>query len=141
MGDFAYTVNGTIQASIVVRAEGRIVTLKATSHRIGRGSKLLLHGKLAVATTSPPMLQGPRQPVILLARPDRYHPFHRIAVVTAKPAHRSTNLRNAHSDWQLRVRPGTNKIYIAEANSQPQGGQVWQRLEQAVPGTHRPLVD
>jgi len=39
---------------------------------------------------------------------------------------RSPNPADAHSVWQLRVRPGTNKIYIAQANSQPKGGQVWQ---------------
>ncbi len=126
VGDYPYTVDETAQASLVVTADGRTVTLGTRRHRIDRGSVLTLHGTLAVGTGSPPALQGPRQPVIVLARPDRYHPFHRIAVVTAKP-HRSQNLGNAHSDWQLRVRPGTNKIYIAEANSQPTGGQYWQR--------------
>ena len=46
-------------------------------------------------------------------------------VVTAKP-HRSESPGDAYSVWQLRVRPGRNKIYIAEANSQPKGGQVWE---------------
>jgi hypothetical protein len=126
VGHYAYTVDGTAQASIVVTAEGRIVTLAAKSHRIGRGSELTLHGKLAVATQSPPAFQGPRQPVIVLARPDRYHPFHRIAVVTAKPR-RSKTLTNVHSVWQLRVRPRAHMIYIVEANSQPAGGKYWQR--------------
>jgi len=61
----------------------------------------------------------------VLARPDRHHSFHRIAVVMAQPR-RSPNPADAHSVWQLRVRPGTNKIYIAQASSQPKGGQVWQ---------------
>jgi plastocyanin len=127
VGGYAYTVDGTTQASIVVTAEGRIVTLGARSHRIGRGSELRLHGKLAVTTTGPPAFQGPRQPVIVLARPDRYHPFHRIAVATAKPAHRSTRSASVHSVWHLRVRPRARTIYIVEANSQPAGGQYWQQ--------------
>src|SRR5712675_86824 len=72
VGDYPYTVDGTIQASIVVAADGRTVTLGARSHRIDRGSVLALHGRLAVGTGGPPAFQGPRQPVIVLARPDRY---------------------------------------------------------------------
>jgi hypothetical protein len=126
VGDYAYTVDGTAQASITLAAVGRTVTLGARRHRIDRGSVLTLHGKLAVETGSPPVFQGPRMPVTVLARPDGHHPFHRIAVVTAKPQ-RSRNPGNAHSVWQLRVRPRTRMIYIAEANSQPEGGQYWQR--------------
>jgi hypothetical protein len=37
--------------------------------------------------------------VIVLARPDRYHPFHRIAVVTAKPR-RAARPASAYSVWQ-----------------------------------------
>jgi hypothetical protein len=125
-GDYPYTVDGEIQASLVVAPDWRTVTLGARSHTIHRGSALTLHGKLAVGTGSPPVFQGPRMPVTVLARPDRRHPFHRIAVVTAKP-HRSLSPGNAHSDWRLRVRPGTNKIYIVEANSQPKGGQYWRQ--------------
>jgi hypothetical protein len=123
VGDYPYTVDGTAQASLVVTADGRTVTLGARNHKIGRGSELLLHGKLAAVSVGPPVFQGPRQPVIVLARPDRYHPFHRIAVVTAKPRH-AENLGSAHSVWQLRVRPRAKTIYIAEANTQP---QTWQR--------------
>ena len=126
VGNYPYTVDGTAQASIVVAADWRTVTLQAHSHRIDRGSELTLRGKLAVGTGSPPVFQGPRQPVIVLARPDRYHPFHRIAIVTAKP-HRSQNPADAHSVWKLRVRPRAHTIYIAEANSQPAGGQYWQQ--------------
>jgi hypothetical protein len=126
VGDHSYTVDGTAQASLVVTADGRTVTLAARDHRIGRESELLLHGKLAAWSAGPPVFQGPRQPVIVLARPDRYHPFHRIAVVTAKPR-RAERPASAYSVWQLRVRSRAKTIYIAEANSQPQGGQVWQQ--------------
>jgi hypothetical protein len=126
VGDHAYTVDGTAQGSVVFAAVGRTVTLGARSHRIDRGSVLTLHGRLAVQTGSPPAFQGRRMPVTVLARPDRYHPFHRIAVVTAKPR-RSRNPGNAHSVWRLRVRPRARTIYIVEANSQPAGGEYWQQ--------------
>src|SRR3954465_4379970 len=78
VGDYPYTVDGTIQASLVVVADWRTVTLRARSHRIHRGSVLTLHGKLAVGSGSPPPFEGPRMPVTVLARPDRHHPFYRI---------------------------------------------------------------
>jgi plastocyanin len=128
VGDYPYTVDGTAQASIVVTAEGRTVTLEARRHTIARGSELLLHGELAVAQMSPPALSGPRQPVIVLARPDGRRSFHRIAVVTAKPHRwRGGSFANVHSVWRLRVRPRASTTYVVEANSQPAGGQYWQR--------------
>jgi hypothetical protein len=127
LGAYDYTIDGTTQASIDVVAMGRTVTLGANSHRIDRGATLGLHGRLAIASLgSPPVFDGPRMPVTVLARPDRHHPFHRIAVVAAKP-HHSANPGHVYSVWRLQVHPGANKIYIAEANSQPKGGQYWQR--------------
>lgn len=126
LGNYQYTVDGSIQASIDVVANGRTVTLVAKRHAIDRGSMLTLHGRLAIASPgSPPVFDGPRMPVTVLARPDRHHPFHRIAVVTAKPRH-SQEPNRAYSVWRLHVRPGANKIYIAEANSQPKYGRYWQ---------------
>jgi plastocyanin len=126
VGNYPYTVDGTAQASIVVAADWRSVTLGARSHRITRGSKLMLRGKLAVQTMSPPIFEGPRQPVIVFARPDRHHPFHRIAVVTARP--QPSNQLPAHSVWHLRVRARHSAIYIVEANSQPgQWQQAWSK--------------
>jgi hypothetical protein len=116
IGHFAYTVDGTIQASIDVVAEGRSVTLTARSHTIRQGGSLRLHGELSVPILSPPVQPGP-QPVVVLARPDRHHPFHRIRVVTAI-THRW------HLQWQLRVQPRARTIYIVEANSQT---DFWQR--------------
>ena len=128
VGDYPYTVDGTAQASIVVVADGRTVTLTARSHRIKRGSELMLRGALAVAQLSPPSTQGPRQPVVVLARPDGRGSFHPIAVVTAKPHRwRGGSLANVHSVWRLRVRPRVGTTYIVEARYQPQGGQFWQQ--------------
>jgi hypothetical protein len=125
VGDYAYAIDGTAQGSVDVTPEGRIVTLAARRHKIRRGSELLLHGKLAVAQLSPPSIQGPRQPVVVLACSDRCHVLHR-AVVVAKPR-RSRSLADVHSVWQLRVRPRASTTYIVEANSQPAGGQFWAR--------------
>jgi plastocyanin len=119
VGTFPYVVDGTVQASVVVVAEGRAVYLHAGSHRIERGAGLTLHGELDIPILSPPGPPAP-QPVVVLARRDRYHPFHRIRVVTAT-AH------GWHLQWQLHVRPRTRTIYIAEANFQPSGGQYWDR--------------
>jgi len=89
---------------------------------------LRLHGRLQEESSnwSPPNAGSP-QPIIVLARPDRYHAFHRMAVVRAKVHPRTKNAPFGELLWQLRVRPRAKTIYIAEANSQPQSGQVWQR--------------
>ena len=119
-GQFAYTVDGSTQARIDVVPEGRAVTLTARTHRIAAGAKLRLHGELDVPILSPPAPPAP-QPVVVLARHDRDHPFHRIRVVSART-------HGWHLNWQLAVRPRARTSYIVEANSQPAGGgQYWQR--------------
>lgn len=119
-GQYAYTVDGTVQASIVVVAEPRSVTLVARSHRIGKGALLKLHGALTVPALSPPVFGPMTDHVIVLARHDRYHPFRRFRTVVARG-------RNYRLFWQLRVRPRLKTIYIAEANSEPGGGEYWAR--------------
>jgi hypothetical protein len=119
LGQYGYTVDGTVQASIVVVAEGRSVTLTAKRHAIRRRARLRLHGELTIPILSPPAPPAP-QPVIVYARNDRHHAFRRIRVVTAKT--HGWTLR-----WQLHVRPGSRRTYIVEANSQPKGGPYWQR--------------
>ena len=121
VGEYPYTVDGTAQASIVVVPEGRTVTLAAKSDRVARTGPLTLHGQLVVPILSPPATPAP-QPVIVLTRHDRYHAFHRIAVVTARAKPRGWVLL-----WHLRVRPRARTIYIAEADSQPPEGQFWVR--------------
>jgi hypothetical protein len=123
VGDYAYTVDGTTQASVTVTPEWRGVTLHGKRHGFRRGSKVLLHGTLAIATSSPPVLSGPRMPVTVFARPDRSHAWHRVAVVMAKPL-QSSHLP-AHSVWELWVRPHGSTTYMAVADSQPKAGQYW----------------
>jgi hypothetical protein len=119
VGRYPYTVDGTVQASIDVVLEPRAVTLTARRHRIQRGARLTLHGQVTVPVLSPPAPPSP-QPVTVLARHDSGHPFRRIAVVVARP-------HGWQLLWQLRVRPRVTTYYVAEANSQPTGGQFWQR--------------
>ena len=116
---YPYTVDGTIQASIVVVPESRDVTLTAKSHRIRRGARAVLNGQVTVPVLSPPAPPSP-QPVTVLARLDSRHPFRRIAVVVAR-------LHGWQLLWHLRVRPRATTTYIVEANSQPAGGQFWQQ--------------
>jgi hypothetical protein len=120
LGQYAYTVDGKVQASVVVVAEARDVTLHARSHSIRRGAELKLHGELRIPILSPPVRPAP-QPVIVLARPDRYHPFRPIKVVSAKT-------HGWHLQWKLRVRPRAHTIYIVKAASQPPEGPFWQNV-------------
>jgi hypothetical protein len=121
IGTYPYTVDRTIQASVVVGLNPRTVTLAARSHTIMRGTALTLHGKL-VAAHYPP---GPSlQPVTVLARHGRGHPFRRIAVV-----HPKAEGRPLQAIWRLRVGPRTDTTYIAEATYQPDSGRpspYWQ---------------
>ena len=119
VGRYPYTVDETVQASIVVVPEPRTVTLTARSHRIQRGARLTLHGQVTVPILSPPAPPLP-QPVTVLARQDSRHPFRRIAVVVARP-------HGWQLLWHLHVRPRATTTYIAEATSQPTGGQFWQQ--------------
>jgi hypothetical protein len=115
---YAYKVDGTIQASIVVTAKPRAVTLTARSHEVERRAPLRLHGRVTAPMLSPPV-SGPRsEPVIVLARPDRYHPFRRVTTVIARG-------QGTRLSWQLRVRPRRRTIFIARANSEPATGEYW----------------
>lgn len=127
-GDYPYTVDGTSQAQLAVEAIERSVSLSARSHVVRHGSQLTLHGRLRDIQYGSPPNAGSEQPIVVLARPDRYHAFHRVAVVGAK-LHLPKGEPPFYGKllWRLRVHPRAKTIYIAEANYQPQGGQVWQR--------------
>jgi plastocyanin len=128
VGDYPYTVDGTGQAQLSVEAIHRSVSLRARVHTIDRGSRLTLHGQLQDIQYGSPPNSGSPQPIMVLARPDRYHAFHRIAVVRAKlHLPKGANPLLGKLLWRLRVHPRAKTIYIAEASYQPQGGQVWQQ--------------
>jgi hypothetical protein len=111
VGHYQYSVDGTVQASVIVSLNPRTVTLTARSHTITRGRHLLLQGTLDYPLGSPPALYS-RMPVTLLARPDRHHPFRPVAM-TAKPKKRQPS----GFPWKLSVHPRATTIYIAEATS------------------------
>jgi hypothetical protein len=119
VGQYPYTVDGTVQASVIVSLNPRTVTLTARNHTIKQGGHLLLHGILDYALSGPPSFSS-RMPVTLLARPDRDHPFRQVAVI-AKPKTRRS-LSSGFS-WKLYVHPRRTTIYVAEATSNP---NYWQ---------------
>jgi hypothetical protein len=115
-GQYPYTVDGTVQATLIVRLWARTVTLTGSGHAIKRGAQLILQGELAAEVPLP----GPSlQPVVILARHDRSHAFRRVAVVRPKA-------EGTQAIWRLRVRPRTRTTYIAEANYEPGSGVLWQ---------------
>jgi hypothetical protein len=126
VGRYPYTVDGTIEASLVVTALAPdTVTLTARTHALRHGARLRLHGTLAAYECClPPPARG-SAPVVVLARHDRHHPFRRLARAATKPSH------GAGYPWSLRVRPRTTTIYIAKLTYQPTGAQglrvAWSR--------------
>ena len=131
VGDYTYTVDGTTQADIAVEPLARSVSLAARSHSIRRGSVLRLHGRLQNAFGSPPNAGSP-QPIVVFGRAEPCPRFwgcayHQIAVVRATVHPRTKRAPFGELLWQLRVRPSTSMTFIAEANYQPKGGQVWEQ--------------
>lgn len=128
-GQYAYTVDGTIQASVVVNAlPPPTVSLTARSHTIPRGrAQVRLHGTLNPSTCCGPPIFVLRMPIIVLARHDRHHPFRPIATVRSE----KRMPYGGGFAWQLNLHPKTKTIYIAEVNYQPQGEQgqrpAWSR--------------
>jgi len=113
VGQYPYTVDGTVQASVVVSLNPRTVTLTARRHTIEQGGRLLLHGMLDYAVIGPPVFSS-RMPVTLLARPDRHHPFRRVAVIAKLMTRRSMS---SGFPWKFYVHPKATTTYVAEANS------------------------
>jgi hypothetical protein len=129
VGQYAYTVDGTIQGSVVVNAlPPTTVSLTARSHTIPTArAQMRLHGTLNPSTCCGPPIFDLRWPIVVLARHDRHHPFRRIATV------RSEKRRPPGGGfaWQLNRHPKTKTIYIAEVTYQPEGEQgqrqAWSR--------------
>jgi hypothetical protein len=123
-GQYPYTVDGTVQASVIVSLNPRTVTLTARRHTIRHGARLRLHGILDYPIGSPPDLYS-RMPVTLLARSDRHHRFKRVAVNAKLKKRGPSGFR-----WKLSVHPKRTTIYIAKATS---NAGYWQ------PATSRPF--
>lgn len=125
-GTYAYTVDGSTQANVLVEAVGRRVTLTARSHAIRRGSVLRLRGRLEAYWPGGPPGAGVPQPVLILSRPGPSYPYHRVAVVRARwDKTRRPGAPVGEVLWHLRTRPKAGTVYTAEAVYQPAGGRIW----------------
>lgn len=124
VGDYPYTVDGTIDADVSVVPAGRVVTLTAKRHGFYPGSSVRLHGVLAIEGQSPPAFYGPRMPVTVYALPKGHHLWYRLATVMSEPIAKPEY--PAHSVWQLLVKPHGPTTYRVEATSQPDAGQYWE---------------
>jgi hypothetical protein len=113
-GQYAYTVDGTSQGSVIISLNPRTVTLTARRHTIQQGGHLLLHGILDFPIDNPPIFYT-KMRVTLLARHDSHHPFKRVAV-TAKLKKR-LGQGSGGFPWKLYVHPKATTTYIAEATS------------------------
>ena len=122
VGQYSYTVDGTMQASITFVPQSRSVMLTARSHMLRRGVHLRLHGLLDYGTGSLAPGGFTDMPVMVLARHDRHHPFRQVANAATGELGAGGN----GWPWWLDVHPKTTTIYIAEVNYQPDSGQAWQ---------------
>jgi len=113
-GQYAYTVDGTSQGSVIISLNPRTVTLTARRHTIQQGGHLLLHGILDFPIDNSPVFYT-KMPVTLLARHDSRHPFKSVAV-TAKLKKR-LGQGSGGFPWKLYVHPRAPTTYIAEATS------------------------
>jgi hypothetical protein len=120
VGQYAYTVDGTTQASIVVNAlPPTTVTLAGRSQTLLKGGHLRLHGTLDWSLSCGPPIVGPlRVPIVVLARHDRHHPFRRLTTVRSE-----TRTPDGGYAWRLDLRPHAKAIYIAKVTYQPDGEQ------------------
>jgi hypothetical protein len=128
VGQYPYTVDGTIQASIVVNAlPPTTVTLTGRSHTVPKAGHLRLHGTLNWSVCCGPPIVGPlRVPIVVLARHDRHHPFRRLTTVRSE-----TRAPDRGYVWRLNLHPNAKTIYIAKVTYQPVGEQgqrqAWSR--------------
>jgi hypothetical protein len=131
VGTYPYTVDGAIQASVVVSALPLdTVTLTARSHTLRKTAQLRLHGTLTLEWCCGPPSRSPiRFPIVVLARHDRHHPFRRLTTVRLETYVGDPN-GNSYV-WRLNLHPNAKTIYIAKVTYQPQGEQgqrqAWSR--------------
>ena len=127
VGTYAYTIDGTSQGQIVIDPASRRVSLRVKRHAVRLGSTVTLHGTLVEDTLGAPPSPGSPQPIIVIARPYRGHPFHRVGVVEATP-HWPTKSDPFYGErWHLTIHPHAGMTYVAIASYQPKAGQIWER--------------
>lgn len=121
VGRYAYAVDGTFPGTVETMPAFRSVTLKARTHRVLRGERLTLHGKVMWDNNATSLATKVPFPVVVLARYAGSHGFKPIATVSLGPAGDASGL------WHLKVRPGVATTYIAEVNGQLPEGRIWHR--------------
>lgn len=116
-GSYAYTVDGSSQGTIDVRANRRSVSLTAPSHDVRLGAQLTLHGEVHFGGDFGQMVLNAPFPVVIYARHGG-QPYRRIALLRA----------SGHTGyfWHLTVRPGARTTYLAELRGQGGArGRIW----------------
>lgn len=121
VGHYAYAIDGTSQADVVIKPADRSVSLRARRHAVRLGSGVTLRGTLRMSSLGAPPGCGSPQRIVVVARPYRGHPFHRAGIVDA------TRCPQQELVWHLRIHPRSRMAYRAIASYQPKGGQVWER--------------
>ncbi len=133
LGTHPYTVDATVQASVTEVLSDRHVTLRSKRHGFWLGTKIRLHGSLVASIVgAPPDFNGLRMPVTVYARRDRFHLWHRIAVVMSQPL-KKPNIHSPHSVWKVWVRPFRSTTYVAVADSAP---KAWRRARSGLFGVY-----
>lgn len=121
VGSYGYTVDGKFPGTVETVPAYRSVSLKARTHKVRRGERLTLHGRVMWDNSCCEFATKAPFPVIVLARYAGSRMFKPIATVVmgGRP--------DTHDFWHLKVRPGQVTTYIAEVNGQLAGGQIWKR--------------
>jgi hypothetical protein len=127
VGQYSYTVDGTTQASIEVDAlPPTTVTLGGGSHTLPQSRHLRLHGSLDWSQSCGPPIVVLRVPILVLARPDRHHPFRRLTTVRSEAGTPAGGY-----GWGVDLHPRATTIYIARVTYRPAGEQgkrtAWSR--------------
>jgi plastocyanin len=121
VGSYAYTVDGKFPGTVETMPAFRSVTLKARTHKVRRGERLTLHGKVMWDNNVTSLATKAPFPVIVLARYAGSHSFKAIATVSMGPAGDASGL------WHLKVRPGIATTYIAKVTGQLSNGRIWKQ--------------
>ncbi len=119
VGSYAYTVDGRFAGTVVTTPDQRSVTLTARTHRVRRGDRLTLHGRVSWDNTCCSFASKPPFPVIVLARYAGSRMFKRIATVTMGGSADVTDI------WHLKVRLGVTTTYLAQLAGQLPQGSIW----------------
>jgi hypothetical protein len=126
VGNYPYTVDGRIPATVRVKGYRKEVTLTADTHTIRAGDALDLHGRLIYDNGTAGCGDAFQFQVRILDRHGHGRPFERIATVRVGGFNHPAAPRGdlcAYA-WHLALRPGSATSYIAESIDH---AEWWQR--------------